>query len=141
MLAKLLFDSRGCQCLQKATCCRKKQINRCQKEEVEMILCSPWALEKELKIKLACDAGSSGPDSVSVRSQVTEPSYQLLKAPQMSHGKKQSSLWGSSGFSSVLPVPGDGHNLCSFCLPHWSLYSFRSSHTYVQKRQSSNGRK
>lgn len=57
------------------------------KADVEMIPWAPRAPGKKLQLKLACDAGSSGPDFVSVRSQVIEASYQLPELHKCSMGK------------------------------------------------------
>lgn len=74
---------------------QKIQVNWCKgtqmPKEVEMIPQAPRAPGKKLKIKLARDAGNSGPDLVSVR-KIIEPSYQLPRAQQMSRRENQPCL-------------------------------------------------
>lgn len=100
---------------------------------------APRAPGKKLKIKLARDAGNSGPDLVSVR-KIIEPSYQLPRAQQLSRRENQPCLGvplisqlscqplemaTTSGFLPTLVESADSGQVC----------------TPAQKRQSPQERK
>lgn len=108
---------------------------RCQKEEVQRILWAPRAPEKKLKTKLACDAGKSVPD---LAPGLLSPLISFSRAQPTSHGENQPGL---CGFSSVIPAPQDGHNLCGFSFPLWSLLCSGQVHTHAQNRQMPPGKK
>ena len=108
---------------------------RCQREEVERILWAPWAPEKKLKTKLACDAGKSVPD---LAPGLLSPLISFSRAQPTSHGENQPGL---CGFSSVIPAPRDGHNLCGFSFPLWSLLAQVKSTPILRIGKCPQGRK
>lgn len=124
MLAKLLFDSRGRQCLQKATCCRKSRHHShrgttdVKGEEMEMIPRAPHVPEKKLKTTLAHDTSKAGPDFVSVRAflsiLISFPGVNVLwgkpalpRAPLVSHLSCQPLEMATTSVVSI--SPGEGH--------------------------------
>lgn len=80
---------------------------------------APRAPGKKLKIKLARDAGNSGPDLVSVR-KIIEPSYQLPRAQQLSRRENQPCL-GVPLISQLSCQPLEMPQPLGFCRPWWSL--------------------